>query len=141
MTILMAISKWAVDNLGVKESLKDIGTEVLERFVFNPLKQKIAVIFRGDNLKADSFLEEISKRQVSDTENLRDEFDNICNGMHMSEYSNDLFNSIASFFENNQEMLRRINVGSAALNKTINNNQYANKIVNAETIITNSFSL
>ena len=66
-TILIAISKWAVKNLNIVGALKNVGTEVLEKIVWTPLKDKIINFFESDkeiimmNPNGDTLIKKVSE--------------------------------------------------------------------------------
>ena len=63
-SILIAISQWAVKNFQLGESLKEVGTEVLQKCLWNPLKNKIIKYFNSDR-EANEFIEQISITEAS----------------------------------------------------------------------------
>ena len=68
-TILIAISKWAVANLNVEESLKNVGVEVLQKCIWDPLKTRIIKFFSSEE-EAQEFIEDIST-EIAPNENNR----------------------------------------------------------------------
>lgn len=58
-TILMAISEWAVKNLKIKESIKNVGTSVLQKCLWTPLENKIIDYFSSKE-NALQFVERVS---------------------------------------------------------------------------------
>ena len=127
-TMLMAVSKWAVDNLGVKESLKDVGTEVLKRTVWRPLKKKIIGFFE-DEKQADTFMREISESEAINIRkpyrDIEDVYENI-KGVPSEE---ELFNTIANFFLENSDIIREAN-----LNIEVNNGLRINQVAGRDIV-------
>ena len=110
-TIFIAISKWAVANLNVEESLKNVGVEVLQKCIWDPLKTRIIKFFSSEE-EAQEFIEDISteiapneKKPARDVEDLYERIKGTAPQM-------DLFNEIAAFFSDNQDLIRKINTQS-----------------------------
>lgn len=130
-TVLIAVSKWAVKNLKVSESLKSIGTELLEKVLWVPLKSKILKYFDTEK-QADEFLEEISEQEAKAIEKPYRDVEDIYENIKGEIPDMELFNTISRFFEENQDLIKEIN-GSSEMERS-NADIYiqkADKIFNA----------
>ena len=63
-SILIAISRWVAKTFNVGESLKEVGTEVLQKCVWTPLKNKIINFFASEQ-EAQEFVEQLSATEAT----------------------------------------------------------------------------
>lgn len=107
-TILMAVSKWTVDNLGVMESLKNVGMEVLNKTLWTPLKEKIINFFDTDK-EAETFIKKISESKAINVQkpyrDIEDVYENIKGILPPKE----LFDATATFFLENPDIIKEAN--------------------------------
>lgn len=131
-TILIAVSKWAVNNLNVVESLKNVGTDILEKVLWTPLKKKI-INFFDNGVEAEAFIKEISEKPVQAERKPYRDVEDVFEEMKGAIVSRELFDTIAQFFVENQALLKTINLSAMSENQgNITLNQYAEKIYNAK---------
>lgn len=134
-TILMAISKWAMKNFSVSESLTRVGKEILQKHIWIPLRQKIAGFFSSDK-EAEDFVEKISSRSVVNQQKPERDVEDVYEEMKGCMPDKELFKTVAEFFADHQELLKEINKIN---NGDWNNHfhiQHVEKFVNAGSIET-----
>lgn len=109
-SILIAISKWVVKNFKVSESLKETGTEILQTCLWAPLKEKIVKFFSTEK-EAQKFIEKISETGVKNEQKPQRDVEDVYEDVKEQEGIPDkeLFNTIAGFFRDNQELIKQIN--------------------------------
>lgn len=132
-TILMAISEWAVKNLKIKESIKNVGTSVLQKCLWNPLENKIINYFSAEE-NAKQFVKQISTSDAVNAKKPERDVEDIYEELEGKEPSRELFNEIVGFLNENQSLIKQINqnnsrnaetniyIGSQNAEKIINNN-------------------
>lgn len=131
-TILIAISKWAVKNLNVSESLKNVGVEVLDKILWKPLKNKILGFFDSPK-EMDVFVKEISEVEAVNITKPDRDVEDIYEDIKGVPPCKELFNTIAKFFSENQDLLKQINATSNIESSgTTIFNQKAKNIYNAQ---------
>lgn len=131
-TILIAISKWAVKNLNIVGALKNVGTEVLEKIVWTPLKDKIINFFESDK-ETEEFIKEISTKVSNNNSKPYRDVEDVYENMKGELPDKQLFNTIVQFFADNQDLLQKGNllIDEEKQGKIIVN-QNADKIFNAQ---------
>lgn len=131
-TILIAISKWAVNNLNIVGALKNVGTEVLEKIVWTPLKDKIINFFESDK-ETEEFIKEISTKVSNNNSKPYRDVEDVYENMKGELPDKQLFNTIVQFFADNQDLLQKGNllIDEEKQGKIIVN-QNADKIFNAQ---------
>ncbi len=131
-TILIAISKWAVKNLNIVGALKNVGTEVLEKIVWTPLKDKIINFFESDK-ETEEFVKEISTKVSNNNSKPYRDVEDVYENMKGELPDKQLFNTIVQFFADNQDLLQKGNllIDEEKQGKIIVN-QNADKIFNAQ---------
>ena len=131
-TILIAISKWAVKNLNIVGALKNVGTEVLEKIVWTPLKDKIISFFESDK-ETEEFVKEISTKVSNNNSKPYRDVEDVYENMKGELPDKQLFNTIVQFFADNQDLLQK---GNLLIDEEkqgeIIVNQNADKIFNAQ---------
>ena len=132
-TILMAISEWAVKNLKIKESIKNVGTSVLQKCLWNPLENRIINYFSAKE-NAQQFVKQISTSDAVNAKKPERDVEDIYEELEGKEPSKELFNEIIGFLNENQSLIQQINqnnsrsaetniyIGSQNAEKIINNN-------------------
>lgn len=132
-TILMAISEWAVKNLKIKESIKNVGTSVLQKCLWNPLETRIINYFSAKE-NAQQFVKQISTSDAVNAKKPERDVEDIYEELEGKEPSKELFNEIIGFLNENQSLIQQINqnnsrsaetniyIGSQNAEKIINNN-------------------
>ena len=131
-TILIAISKWAVKNLNIVGALKNVGTQVLEKIVWTPLKNKIINFFESDK-ETEEFVKEISTKVSNNNSKPYRDVEDVYENMKGELPDKQLFNTIVQFFADNQDLLQKGNllIDEEKQGKIIVN-QNADKIFNAQ---------
>lgn len=131
-TILIAISKWAVKNLNIVGALKNVGTEVLEKIVWTPLKDKIINFFESDK-ETEEFVKEISTKVSNNNSKPYRDVEDVYENMKGELPDKQLFNTIVQFFADNQDLLQKGNllIDEEKQGKIIVN-QNADNIFNAQ---------
>ena len=131
-TILIAISKWAVKNLNIVGALKNVGTQVLEKIVWTPLKDKIINFFESDK-ETEEFVKEISTKVSNNNSKPYRDVEDVYENMKGELPDKQLFNTIVQFFADNQDLLQKGNllIDEEKQGKIIVN-QNADKIFNAQ---------
>ena len=131
-TILIAISKWAVKNLNIVGALKNVGTEVLEKIVWTPLKDKIINFFESDK-ETEEFVKEISTKVSNNNSKPYRDVEDVYENMKGELPDKQLFNTIVQFFADSQDLLQKGNllIDEEKQGKIIVN-QNADKIFNAQ---------
>ena len=94
-TILMAISEWAVKNLKIKESIKNVGTSVLQKCLWNPLETRIINYFSAKE-NAQQFVKQISTSDAVNAKKPERDVEDIYEELEGKEPSKELFNEIKS---------------------------------------------
>lgn len=132
-TILMAISEWAVKNLKIKESIKNVGTSVLQKCLWTPLENKIIDYFSSKE-NALQFVERVSTLDAVNIKKPERDVEDIYEDLEGKEKPKELFNEIVEFLNENQSLIQQINqndnrntgigiyIGSQKAEKIINNN-------------------
>lgn len=132
-TILMAISEWAVKNLKIKESIKNVGTSVLQKCLWTPLENKIVNYFSSKE-NALQFVERVSTSDVVNVKKPERDVEDIYEELEGKEPSKELFNEIVGFLNENQSLIQQINQND---NRNTGTNMYIGS-QNAEKIINNN---
>ena len=114
-SILIAISQWAGKNFQLGESLKEVGTEVLQKCLWNPLKNKIIKYFNSDR-EANEFIEQISITEASNIKKPERDVEDLYEELKGEIPTIDLFNAIVAFFNENQELIKRTNLNNGIVN-------------------------
>ncbi len=107
-TILITLSAWAVKNLGIKESLSEVGTEILKKCIWTPLKEKIVKFFSSDKETQD-FLERISNQKCVNEQKPERDIEDIYEEMKNQTPDIELFEAITNFFKDNQNLVAEAN--------------------------------
>lgn len=129
----MAISEWAVKNLKIKESIKNVGTSVLQKCLWTPLENKIIDYFSSKE-NALQFVERVSTLDAVNIKKPERDVEDIYEDLEGKEKPKELFNEIVEFLNENQSLIQQINqndnrntgtgiyIGSQKAEKIINNN-------------------
>lgn len=137
-TILIAISKWVVKNFKIAESLKNVGTEILEKILWTPLKNRIVNFFDNEE-ETEEFVKKISVKEINCAAKPYRDIEDIFEEMKGTIPDMQLFETIVQFFVENQELIKNINLsGSADGQSKIVLNQQADKIFNAKVMTINN---
>ena len=107
-TILVTLSDWAVRNLGINESLSEVGTEILKKCVWTPLKEKVVKFFSSDK-EAQDFVERISTQNCVNEHKPERDIEDVYEEMKSQLPDKELFESITNFFEENQKLIEEAN--------------------------------
>ncbi len=107
-TILMAVSKWAVKNFDVAESLTKVSAEILQKCLWNPLKQSVMKFFSSEKETQD-FIEQISNRKSINEQKPARDIEDVYEEMKGHAPDKELFEKIARFFADNQELIKNAN--------------------------------
>ena len=107
-TVLMAVSKWAVKNFNIGESLKNVGTDVLDKILWTPLKNKIIGFFDKEE-EAVRFIQEVSERKaINESKPVRD-IEDIYEEIRGVTPTRELFDSMVKFFNENADIIAQVN--------------------------------
>lgn len=106
--ILIAISRWAVKTFDVGESLKEVGTEVMQKCVWTPLKNRIIKFFASEE-EAQEFVEQLSTTEATNEKKPERDVEDLYEEIKGEIPTKDLFNTIATFFNENQELIKQMN--------------------------------
>ena len=110
-SILIAISRWAVKTFNVGESLKEVGTEVLQKCVWTPLKNRIVNFFASEQ-EAQEFVEQLSATEATNEKKPERDVEDLYEELKGEIPTKDLFNTIVTFFSENQELIKQMNLES-----------------------------
>jgi len=108
-SILIAISQWAVKTFNVGESLKEVGTEVLQRCLWNPLKNKISKFFASEQ-ETQEFVERLSTSEALNEKKPQRDVEDLYEELKGEIPTDDLFNTIVTFFVENQSLINQMNL-------------------------------
>lgn len=108
-SILVAISRWAVKTFNVGESLKEVGTEVLQKCVWTPLKNRIVNFFASEQ-EAQEFVERLSTTEATNEKKPERDVEDLYEELKGEIPTRDLFNTIVTFFSENQELIKQMNL-------------------------------
>lgn len=137
-TILIAISKWVVKNFKIAESLKNVGTEILEKTLWTPLKNRIVNFFDNEE-ETEEFVKKISVKEISCAAKPYRDIEDIFEEMKGKIPDMQLFETIVQFFIENQELIKNMNLSESADSQSkIVLNQQADKIFNAKVMTINN---
>lgn len=137
-TILIAISKWVVKNFKIAESLKNVGTEILEKTLWTPLKNRIVNFFDNEE-ETEEFVKKISVKEISCAAKPYRDIEDIFEEMKGKIPDMQLFETIVQFFVENQELIKNMNLSESADSQSkIVLNQQADKIFNAKVMTINN---
>lgn len=137
-TILIAISKWVVKNFKIAESLKNVGTEILEKTLWTPLKNRIVNFFDNEE-ETEEFVKKISVKEISCAAKPYRDIEDIFEEMKGKIPDMQLFETIVRFFVENQELIKNMNLSESADSQSkIVLNQQADKIFNAKVMTINN---
>lgn len=128
-SILVAISRWVVKNFNVGESLKEVGTEVLQKCVWTPLKKRIINFFASEQ-EAQEFVEQLSTIDATNEKKPERDVEDLYEELKGEVPSKELFNTIAAFFCENQELIQHMNMESNSGGDNITYYQTAENIYN-----------
>ncbi len=129
LSILVAISKWIVKTFKLEESLSEVGTDVLQEHLWNPLKNRIKVFF-SDKDETQQFIERLSTETTENKDIPRQEVNDLYKKIKGEYPSDELFDSIVDFFKDNQKLIKKINKLSRQNRVNITYDQKAEKIFN-----------
>ena len=127
------VSEWAVKNLKIKESIKNVGTSVLQKCLWTPLENKIIDYFSSKE-NALQFVERVSTLDAVNIKKPERDVEDIYEDLEGKEKPKELFNEIVEFLNENQSLIQQINqndnrntgtgiyIGSQKAEKIINNN-------------------
>lgn len=107
-TILITLSAWAVKNLGIKEALSEVGTEIIKKCLWTPLKEKIVKFFASDK-EAQDFVEKISTQNCVNEHKPERDVEDVYEEMVNQLPDKELFETIANFFRDNQKLIEEAN--------------------------------
>lgn len=110
-SILIAISRWAVKTFNVEESLKEVGTEVLQKCVWTPLKNRIVNFFASEQ-EAQEFVEQLSTTEATNEKKPERDVEDLYEELKGEIPTKALFNTIVTFFSENQELIKQMNLES-----------------------------
>lgn len=111
-TILIAISEWAVKNLNIKESLKNVSISVLQKCLWEPLQNRLIKFFSSEE-KAQKFVECISTEEAINERKPQRDIEDTYEELEDKVYSKELFDEIVAFFSENQSLIHQINQDNA----------------------------
>lgn len=128
-SILIAISQWIVKNFNVEESLKEVGTEVLQKCLWSPLRNRIIKFFPSEE-EAQEFVEQLSVTEATNEKKPERDVEDLYEELEGEMSANDLFNTIVIFLRENQELIKQMNSASSSNGYNIMYNQKAQNIYN-----------
>lgn len=129
-SVLVAISQWVITESGVGESLKDVGTEVLQKYVWTPLKNKLINFFSSEQ-DANKFVEQLSTKEASNETDPKRDVEELYKQLRGEIPAEDLFDTVKHFFMENQNLVNQVNSdGDNRKGDNITYHQNANNIVN-----------
>ena len=128
-SILIAISQWSVKTFGIGESLKKVGTEVLQKCLWHPLKNKIINFFASEQ-EAQTFVEQLSTIEASNEKKPERDVEDLYEELKGETPPKDLFDAIVVFFNENQELIKQLNLSNNNGSDNITYYQTAENIYN-----------
>lgn len=128
-SILIAISQWVMKNFRVGESLKEVGTEILQKCLWIPLKNKIINFFSSEK-ETDEFIEQLITTEAKNVQKPERDVEDLYETIKGETPSKSLFDSIAAFLCENQELIKQMNLASNSSSDTITYFQKAENIYN-----------
>lgn len=110
-TILMAISTWLVKDLKIGESIKNVGTEVLEKCLWTPLQNRIIGFFTSEG-NAEQFVQQISNEESRNQHKPYRDIEDLYEEIEGKQPDDKLFQEITQFLCDNPELIKRINANT-----------------------------
>lgn len=110
-TILMAISTWLVKDLKIGESIKNVGTEVLEKCLWTPLQNRIIGFFTSEG-NAEQFVQKISNEKARNQHKPYRDIEDLYEEIEGKQPDDKLFQEITQFLCDNSKLIKQINANT-----------------------------